>query len=611
MNIRIVILLIFSFSLKASIPDSLQIVIEKSKTVDEKLRNLNLLADYYLTADYVKARKIAFEALKLSKNAKKIKNISDIYINIGNSYYYEGLLDSTLAYYKKSYELFLKTNDTLEIASAINRLGLIFRVKNDYQKAYSYFMQSLELNKKINNTKGIADLYNNLGIISERLGKEEEAIKYYQKSLRLYKTLPEKRNYIYDIASVTNNIASYYSNREVYDSAFFYIRKAIHLHIKLNNKVDLCTSYNNYGHLFYFLGNTDSALFYFNKSLNLAKEINVKKEEFFALKNLASIYRERKQYAIAKEMLYSALAIQLEVGSPYNLSEIYLSLSNLFSDLKMCDSSFFYYKKHVVLKDSVLSAKMYAQIHQIKENYEILQRDKKIILLKKNAEIKNTYNKLLIAIIAIVVIISLWFLYFLKTKNSILRKNKLLLEQKNKLSKIEIENKEKENKLLAESVKKQNEINRLQKIQYEKELKHKNRELASVTMHILSKNKILSNILNALNKLKKQPELAPDEINKIIKGIKNSISMDADWEQFKMHFDQVNKGFFTKLLNKHPGLTKTDLKLCAYLRMNLSTKEIAQMMNITVAGVHKSKNRLRKKLNIGSDVNITNYLIQF
>ena len=85
---------------------------------------------------------------------------------------------------------------------------------------------------------------------------------------------------------------------------------------------------------------------------------------------------------------------------------------------------------------------------------------------------------------------------------------------------------------------------------------------------------------------------------------------EEDWEQFSIHFDQVHSNFLTNLKNKYALLTSTDLKLCAYLRMNLSSKEIAQLMNISLRGVEISRYRLRKKLLIPTDANLYDYLIQ-
>ncbi|RYY44098.1 MAG: transcriptional regulator, partial [Chitinophagaceae bacterium] len=86
-------------------------------------------------------------------------------------------------------------------------------------------------------------------------------------------------------------------------------------------------------------------------------------------------------------------------------------------------------------------------------------------------------------------------------------------------------------------------------------------------------------------------------------------NMDKEWESFTRHFDKVHSDFIIGLKDKHPTVTGNEVKLCAYLRMNLSTKEIAQLMNISVRGVEISRYRLRKKLLIPSEMNLFDYLI--
>ena len=87
--------------------------------------------------------------------------------------------------------------------------------------------------------------------------------------------------------------------------------------------------------------------------------------------------------------------------------------------------------------------------------------------------------------------------------------------------------------------------------------------------------------------------------------------MDSDWEQFEAHFDQVHENFLRNLRNAYPNLTPKDQKLCAYLRMNLTTKEIAPLMNISVRGVEISRYRLRKKLELETDTNLVDFIMKF
>jgi DNA-binding CsgD family transcriptional regulator len=87
--------------------------------------------------------------------------------------------------------------------------------------------------------------------------------------------------------------------------------------------------------------------------------------------------------------------------------------------------------------------------------------------------------------------------------------------------------------------------------------------------------------------------------------------VDDDWEHFSRNFDRVHSDFLKRLAEKHDHLSPNDYRLCAYLRMNLSTKEIASLMNISVRGVEASRYRLRKRLNLETDTNLTDYLMRF
>ena len=146
------------------------------------------------------------------------------------------------------------------------------------------------------------------------------------------------------------------------------------------------------------------------------------------------------------------------------------------------------------------------------------------------------------------------------------------------------------------------------------EIEHKNTELASVAMHLVQKGELLSNIKEELMRLKKatngETHLNGD-YKKLIHILGEEDKMDKDWEHFAAHFDKVHSNFLKTLKASHPTLSAHELKLCAYLLMNLSSKEIAQLMNISVRGVEISRYRLRKKFKISTETNLFNYLLEF
>ncbi|MCF8308383.1 MAG: hypothetical protein K9I68_05165 [Bacteroidales bacterium] len=145
------------------------------------------------------------------------------------------------------------------------------------------------------------------------------------------------------------------------------------------------------------------------------------------------------------------------------------------------------------------------------------------------------------------------------------------------------------------------------------ELKHKNVELANHTMNVINKNDLLIRIKSEIKNLKKElgPRFPNYRYRQLLKTIDQNISSEDEWKTFEAHFDDIHQNFFKRLMHEYPDLTQSDLKLCAYLRMNLSTKEIAPLLNISIRGVEARRYRLRKRLNLEHDANLVEFLLQF
>ena len=154
------------------------------------------------------------------------------------------------------------------------------------------------------------------------------------------------------------------------------------------------------------------------------------------------------------------------------------------------------------------------------------------------------------------------------------------------------------------------EIADLKNEKLQSEIDHQNQTLATTTMHLVQKKEMLSRMKDELKKIAKTKEHKErKEIERIIRMIEQDARLDDDWEQFSLYFDKVHSNFLKKLSSQYPNLTPKDKKLCAYLRMNLSTKEIAPLMNISVRGVEISRYRLRKKLELPSGGNLVGFLM--
>lgn len=205
-----------------------------------------------------------------------------------------------------------------------------------------------------------------------------------------------------------------------------------------------------------------------------------------------------------------------------------------------------------------------------------------------------------------------WVIYFVLGIAGIIA---LYFWQKKKFIQQQLRFKAEQEKLVyiheLERSKTDGELAALRNEKLEADLNFKNTELASSAMHLVKKGELLTKIKTELSQITKKidNEYAITELKKMIKTLGEDEHLDEEWAFFTKHFDKVHSNFIVSLKAIHPNISNNEIKLCAYLRMNLTTKEIAQLMNISVRGVEISRYRLRKKLNLATEVNLFNYLI--
>lgn len=138
------------------------------------------------------------------------------------------------------------------------------------------------------------------------------------------------------------------------------------------------------------------------------------------------------------------------------------------------------------------------------------------------------------------------------------------------------------------------------------DIEHKNRELAISTMSLVKKNEFLARIKSDLLEVKAKD----NKLNSVLKTINRNLNNSDDWSFFEQAFNNADKDFLKKIKSKHPALTPNDLKLCAYLRLNLSSKEIAPLFNISTRSVEVKRYRLRKKMDLPHEISLTNYILE-
>lgn len=168
-------------------------------------------------------------------------------------------------------------------------------------------------------------------------------------------------------------------------------------------------------------------------------------------------------------------------------------------------------------------------------------------------------------------------------------------------------------KMLMEKEISEKEIIKLTNDKLQAEIEHKSAQLATNTMAVVRKNELLQSIKSEIQKQKAElgERLPRKYFNQLVTMIDRGLQDEKEWEDFEQLYDQAHGDFFKRLKADYPQLTPSDLRLCAYLRMNLSSKEIAPLLSISVRGVEERRYRLRKRLNLSTDTNLTEMIMTY
>ncbi|MBK7214890.1 MAG: hypothetical protein IPH88_16700 [Bacteroidales bacterium] len=258
-----------------------------------------------------------------------------------------------------------------------------------------------------------------------------------------------------------------------------------------------------------------------------------------------------------------------------------------------------FYNRYIVLQDSVFDRKQRNHARATELQYE--NEKKRTLIDIQNFEIKSktrSGNLLILLLIATTAtIILLVRIYWLGKKNYM--KDKQLLENKILVSQLQLD-----------QLKKDEEINRLSIEKFQAELHIKEKELISIALGIEQKNELLDLISKRIKEsYNKGIDLA--SLNQIVVSIKSQLTESEDADLFNQRFTSLHEDFFTKLQDAHPELSKTELKFCAYLRIQLSGNQIASIMNVTTEAIRKTRYRIRKKMDLPRDASLESYVMKF
>jgi len=401
-----------------------------------------------------------------------------------------------------------------------------------------------------------------------------------------------------------------------YLKSIFFYKKAININKTESYKESLVINYNNIGLSYLFLGYLDSATFYLEKSMDLIDILGLSNRKSAINISFGELYLKKGEYQRSLTFFKNTLKFDLS-NHPDKfevLQDSYKGMKSCYEFLGDYENALKSYEKFQDYREIILNYKKNASVLQKQISIERETHKRELSLINSKLELERKYKLFLVITIGAILLIIVLIIYILKSRNKRIKQKIELSINKNRIQELEIDKmKLSQERLGSELIqsKQEQKIKELEQIALEDLVQSKNRELTSTAIHLLSKNELLNQIQEKLLPLDNLNEEVYLKRYKEIKFlISDSLRLDEDWQVFKKHFTDVHPLFFKNLKKNYPDLTVDELKLCSYLKIQLSSKEIARLINITVAAVNKRRNRLRKKLLISADEDFNDFFIR-
>lgn len=511
--------------------------------------------------------------------------------------------DKALKLYHQALKIAESLKNSPKICRTTLNIGELHRLQKNYNHTFEYLDQALKIARECKLVALEYDVLAVKGTTYIDLEQFDRVNEVAQAALKAVSTTSDSTLY----SRAYNGLAIAKSCLKKYDEAIGYYTKALHIKKKTKDYERLVILYHNIADLYRNSSRYNKAIINFKKSLHYTELRGDVLAAGVMLRNIGEMYYKKQAYVNAEKYLKQSEANVQEAGSLFEVNATYKLLASNYAALHNFKQAYYYQAMHKKTYDSIFNSKKSESIAKLEQQHKEEQKQKAIALLKKETKIqqqKAFYQRKLrnIAIIGLLLVVVVVILLYnrYKLRHKLLWQKSVVLEQENARHKAEGQRLEIEQKL------KQEENKRLKL-----DLEYKNRELATSTLLIHHKNEVLTNIQGELSTFQHQvPKKLSSNIRSIKKIIKENSNLEEDWEQLKLHFNQVHPDFFCILQQRFPKLSQNDLRLCAYIRINLTNKEIARILNVEFRSVQVAKYRLKKKVGLTKEQDLSEFIQQ-
>jgi tetratricopeptide (TPR) repeat protein len=474
-------------------------------------------------------------------------------VNIGANYYLMLDYGEAFQYYLQAYEIALKHLGAWQEMVVFNNIGVLYIEEKDQVKAEESFLKAYEIAIELEDKEQQGGSAANLALVLNKMGKLDLAEKYIEEALLLLKDIPNVL-LMAKIAKAENLLLR---------GQFL---KAEKLALDILPQMD---------------------------NLSVVEESATINDNITLLLILSQIYEKQNQFKEAQRYALLARSNQKNIEARI---DIYASLANLYSKTDEFHNAMAYKDSVIIATDSLYSIKNSALYKSEKVKFQI--RNYQNDLLESQEALKREkyfFYKLIIGVILI-----MGFLIWMYKNIS------LKYKQRKKIVELELAKEKSDHLIMVKQHQEKEALALFERERLKNELESKNRELMAKAMYLASKNELIEEIIQSLSKnIQIETNIS---LKNQINGLKKLLKNDKQWDNFFMHFEELNQGFLDRLRALHPELTTNDIRFLSFLYMNFSYEEIASLLNITPQSCRKRKERILKKMNVSDSIPLHTYL---
>jgi DNA-binding CsgD family transcriptional regulator len=499
--------------------------------------------------------------------------------------------DSGFVVLRNKLEQFRLLEDPLGEANCLQEMGQLYYHLGNYSVALQHLLNADKIYRQLPYTDPLAANLNRIGTLYYYNQQTDIAWKQFREALELYTRSGNKTG----LAETYGQVGHLYEKELNYDSAYYFQQLALKEARQSGDTAILAKIYEHLGSILEDQQQYDSAYHYFNRSLEGYRSSGKILEQIEVINNLGDVFSKRGDPARGMIFARQAASLALQTAEKYQLQSAYRDIAQNFAALKQFDSAYAYLEMSRQLIQSIYTRENANQLGLLQTIHETDKKNAQIERLQADRQLNLLILAASLAVLVLIAVVA--FLVYNRQKMKI-RNEKLLNERNQQLFQTE--------KGLMESELKRQQ---LEETSLKQQLDIKSQELSSHILHLMQKNEVLEELRSGLQDLLKEDKRDQKKaLRQLLQKITISFGQDNYWEEFRLIFDKVHPTLLSNLQQQFPGLTQSEMRLLALVKMNIGSADTAKLLGITTDSLRVVRYRVKKKLQLAPEESLSAFV---